>query len=347
MRVLFFLGLLGLLGCTVHQKPKQETHLKTVCRYSKYLHIYPLKKGSYRIQITDPDQQQALFSLDVTTAQHRIAVLSATHVGMLAELGAQQKVCAIPDLRFLDDPDLRKAVAQGSVVDLQSDQSLSIRKLLKQHTQVLVYSGFGSEKSQLKRLRALGVKCIPDYEWRETHPLARAEWILLFGVLTGQLKRAQAVFEHVCANYKRIREQATLCNTNPHVISGYIYGDQWVAPAGNSFEAKLYKDVDMTYYFEEKTGTGSCFSSISSILNKSTEVTIWLNPGQSSRSALLQNYPKYKFFPFFKKRIYCYTHHTNYYWERAAVHPDWVLSDLRKIRDHQTDSLYFYKELKP
>lgn len=347
MRWLAFLLILIALGCQTKSDSTRGGIPRDLCQYSKLLTITPVEDG-YSIEIHNPEHPQESFRLYLKQTFHRIAALSSTHVGMITALGQERRLCAISDKRYLYAPKVKKLLAQGRVVDLQSEQQLSVKKLVGAQTQALIYSGFGSEKAQIKRLRSIGITCIPNFEWRETHPLARAEWLLLFGVLTGQLERAQALFKQVCANYKRIRQQPTLCNSNPNVmISGYIYGDQWVAPAGNSFEAKLYRDAEMSYYFGQKTGTGSCFSSIPSILTKSAAVVIWLNPGQSSRAALLANYPKYKYFPFFNKRIFCYTHNTNFYWECAAVRPDWVLSDLRNIRDHQTDSLYFYKELQP
>ncbi|MFM7005668.1 MAG: hypothetical protein ACKOWX_00300 [Flavobacteriales bacterium] len=346
MRSLWLLLLLVVWACESdrqHQRPKQAQNL---CKYSKLLKIVPTEKG-YIVEIQNPEQPKSQFKFQIEQPFKRIAVLSTTHVGMLSAIGQAHRLCAIPDKRFLHDTQIIKAVKKGQVADLQSEQQLSIEKLLAQHTQALVYSGFGPEQTQIKRLRTIGLTCIPNYEWRETHPLARAEWVLLFGALTGQLEKAQHYFKQVCQNYQRIRTQPTLCNTNPFVISGYVYGDQWVAPAANSFEAKLYADVDFTYYFNESAGTGSCFSSIPSVLTNSAAVVLWLNPGQSTRAALLQQYPKYKYFPFFNKRIFCYTHNTNFYWEWAAVHPDWVLSDLSQIRNGNVKKLHFYKELRP
>ncbi len=345
MRSIWLLLLLVVLGCQSNPE-QQHKQAKNLCHYSDLLTIIAAKNG-FLIQIQNPEQPKEIFEFQLNKPFKRIAVLSATHVGMLAAIDQQQRLCAIPDKRYLHDPLVKKAVAKGKVADLKSEQQLSIQKLLAHHTQALVYSGFGPEQAQIKRLRSIGMTCIPNYEWRETHPLARAEWILLFGAMTGQFAQAQQYFKKVCQNYKRIKTQPTLCNSNPFVISGYVYGDQWVAPAANSFEARLYADVDFAYYFNAKSGTGSCFSSIQSVLAKSAGVVIWLNPGQPTRAALLQQYPKYKYFPFFKKRVFCYTHNTNFYWEWAAVRPDWVLSDLSQVRANQTDSLYFYKELQP
>ncbi|MFM1853545.1 MAG: hypothetical protein RL164_863 [Bacteroidota bacterium] len=341
----FFGCVFILFSCGTTQK-EQDSSANNLCKYSQLLEIHPSTQG-YDIRIHNPEQPKQPFNLSVNNSYERIALLSATHVGMMAAIDQQAAICAIPDAQFLYDASLRSAVRKGNVADLKSAASISVEQLLAKKTQVLVYSGFGNEQSQIERLNRIGIQCIPNFEWRETNPLARAEWVLLFGVLTGQIETAQQYFKRVAANYQRIKEQEKLGNQNPLLISGYIYGDQWVAPAGQSFEATFYKDAGFRYYFDREPGTGSCFSSIAKVLTKSTEVVYWLNPAKPSRAALLQEFPKYSHFPFFNKRVFCYTHQTNKYWEQAAAHPDWILSDLRQILTTKPKKLHFYKELTP
>ncbi len=341
-----FIGCIFILfSCGTAQK-EQTSAGGNLCKHSQLLEIYPNAQG-YAIRINNPEQPEQPFNLSVNNSYGRIALLSATHVGMMAAIQQQAAICAIPDAQFLYDASLRRAVRKGKVADLKSEASISVEKLLAKKTQVLVYSGFGNEQTQIQRLNRIGIQCIPNFEWRETNPLARAEWVLLFGVLTGQIAEAQHYFNRVAANYERIKEQEKLGNQNPLLISGYIYGDQWVAPAGQSFEATFYKDAGFRYYFDRQPGTGSCFSSIAQVLTKSAEVVYWINPAKPSRAALLQEFPKYSHFPFFNKRIFCYTHQTNKYWEQAAAHPDWILSDLRQIIAAKPKNMHFYKELAP
>jgi iron complex transport system substrate-binding protein len=341
-----FIGCIFILfSCGTAQK-EQTSAGGNLCKHSQLLEIYPKAQG-YAIRIHNPEQPEQPFNLSVNNSYGRIALLSATHVGMMAAIQQQAAICAIPDAQFLYDASLRRAVRKGKVADLKSEASISVEKLLAKKTQVLVYSGFGNEQTQIQRLNRIGIQCIPNFEWRETNPLARAEWVLLFGVLTGQIAEAQHYFNRVAANYERIKEQEKLGNQNPLLISGYIYGDQWVAPAGQSFEATFYKDAGFRYYFDRQPGTGSCFSSIAQVLTKSAEVVYWINPAKPSRAALLQEFPKYSHFPFFNKRIFCYTHQTNKYWEQAAAHPDWILSDLRQIIAAKPKNMHFYKELAP
>lgn len=340
--VFFFLQ----LSCS-DQKTAEHSKKENLCQHSQYLRIYNYQKG-YKVEILDPDQQRKLHVFEIQKPYARIAVLSATHVGMLSALGQQEKISAISNAKYLLDPQVKRLLQLKRIVDLQTELGFSAEKLLQRKAQVVVYSGFGNESQQLKRLPAHMLK-IANFEWREKTPLARAEWVLLFGALCGQFAESQQLFEEIQANYIRIQkevQQNNHSNQLPILLSGNLYGDQWIAPAGQSFEAHLYKDAGLAYLFSKEEGTGSVFKSLAEILRKGPAVSIWLNPGLPSRKAILKQYPKAQFFPFFKKPIYCYTSNTNKYWEQAAVHPDWLLSDLSRIASGQTKKLHFYALLK-
>lgn len=341
--VIFFV----LLGC----KDKQTTeHLKknNLCKYSQYLHIYKIQKG-YKIEIFNPDQTNQKYTFQIQQGYKRIAVLSATHVGMLAALGQQAKICAVSDAKYIHDPLLKRRFGQNLVADLRTESGFSSEKILTSNAEVVVYSGFGNESQQLKRLHKTNICSIANYEWREKTPLARAEWALLFGVLCGQFDKAQQLFSQVESNYRQLQKQISQNNHSkqlPVLISGNLYGDQWIAPAGQSFEARLYRDAGFAYLFANEKGTGSCFKSLTEVLQKGTTATLWINPGQPSREAIVKQYPKAKFFAFYKQRIYCYTSNTNKYWEQAAARPDWLLQDLKQIANKQPNNMHFYALLK-
>ena len=340
---IFFL----LLGCKDQQKIELSAK-DNLCKYSKYLHIYQNAKG-YKIEILNPDQQRKVQAFIITKPFERIAVLSATHVGMLSAIHQQQKICAVSDSKYLYNPILKKRLDQNLVTDLRSELGFSSEKVLRSKAQVVVYSGFGNESQQLKRLAKANIMSIANYEWRENTPLARAEWVLLFGILTGQFEEAHQFFKRVEGNYLRLQKQVLQHNHSnqlPVLISGNLYGDQWIAPAGQSFEARIYKDAGFAYLFSKAQGSGSVFKSLPEILQKGTTVGLWLNPGQPTRSRLLKQYPKAKFFPFFNKRIFCYTAHTNKYWEQVAVRPDWLLEDLSQIALKPTKKMHFYALVK-
>jgi iron complex transport system substrate-binding protein len=343
-----FIGFVLLLwSCGVRQAPPKSSKAN-LCKHSKYLVIHKISNG-FQVAVLDPDAKAQPQNFKITKAYEHIAVLSATHVGMLCALKQQKRISAISDAKYLYDRQTKRLVATHKVLDLRAEMGFSPQKLLQNGTQVVVYSGFGNENKALKRLEGTKLMGIPNYEWREKTPLARAEWVLLFGVLSGEFDKAQAFFNGVEQKYTALQksiQQNNKSNQLPVLISGNLYGDQWIAPAGQSYEAQLYKDAGLAYLFANEQGTGSIFKSLPEILKRGTSVNLWLNPGQPSRAKLLAQFQKTKFLPFFEKAIYCYTSRTNKYWELAAVHPDWLLSDLSQIANRQVKKLHFYAVLK-
>jgi iron complex transport system substrate-binding protein len=345
------LGLFGILlvlwSCSAPQRPPKSGQ-NNLCQHSEYLRIYRIHNG-FKIEILDPDAHCKQQVFQIYKPYRRIAGLSATHVGMLCAIKEQGRLSAVSSTKYVYDPKVKALIQAGKIDDLRTEQGFSADKFLKNGTQIVVYSGFGNENKQLQRLKGSTIEQMPNYEWREKSPLARAEWVLLFGVLSGEFAKAQAFFNAVEHNYTALQksiQQNNKSNQLPVLISGNLYGDQWIAPAGQSFEAQLYNDAGMAYLFAKEKGTGSVFKSLPEILKRGPIVNLWLNPGQPTRGAILRQYAKARYFPFYRKAIYCYTSQTNKYWEQTAAHPDWLLSDLAQIASGKPKKLHFYALVK-
>jgi iron complex transport system substrate-binding protein len=230
-------------------------------------------------------------------------------------------------------------------VELQNEQTMSVDQLLHSKSEYLIYSAFSGSFSQEKRLEKLGIQCIPDFDWREQSALGRAEWILLFGALTGKFPESQELFKSIEKAYLKSR------NSTIHqapMVSGNVTGDFWYAPAGQSFMAELFRNSGLNYIYNQTKGTGSLAYSMEKIMKDGSKVEIWLNPGFSSKKEILKVNPKAKYMPFYQgSRIFCYTHNANKFWELSTLRPDWLIEDLAKISSGNTSqNLHFYKEVK-
>jgi hypothetical protein len=73
-----------LFSCGTAQK-EQASSGENLCKHSQLLEIYPNAKG-YVIRIHNPEQPKQPFNLSINKAYERVALLSATHVGMMAAI---------------------------------------------------------------------------------------------------------------------------------------------------------------------------------------------------------------------------------------------------------------------
>jgi iron complex transport system substrate-binding protein len=346
MRFFFGVLLVILASCSNQTRQVQKTDIpgENICRYSNYLSVYKTNKG-YQIVIQHPEKKQLQYRFVITKPADYLAVLSSTHIGMLSSINQERRISAITDIRYVYSPMVNKRFKQKHIVELQNESSMSVDQLLRSKSEYVIYSAFSGGFSQEKRLKKLGISCIPNFDWREQTALGRAEWILLFGALTGKVPESIQLFksiERACLQAKKVKMNPT------EMISGNVTGDFWYAPAGQSFVAEIYRKSGFNYIYDRTKGTGSLAYSMEKIMKDGAQVKIWLNPGFPSKKEMLTVNPKAKFMPFFDhSRIFCYTHNSNKFWELSTLRPDWLMEDLAQIASGRTTiNLHFYKEVK-
>jgi iron complex transport system substrate-binding protein len=72
----------------------------------------------------------------------------------------------------------------------------------------------------------------------ENHPLARAEWVRLIGLILGEGARADSLFAAVEASYRARADAARVRPNQPAVLLGGPFRDQWFVSGGRSFMAR-------------------------------------------------------------------------------------------------------------
>ncbi len=342
------------------QKENDNLTGENIVRYAKYLRI--IEKGNLTtIEILSPETGEAEQTLNLTKelvkTNHflqvpvsKMAVQSSTHVGMLSKLNEIDKIVGITNRLYVFNEELLENIEKGKVVELGEEGQIPVESLLKTKCKTLIYSGFGKEYPYQKQLNAAMVKCIANYDWREVHPLGKAEWILLFGYLTGKEKEAKIYFDKIENEYLALEEKAKKLKNYPTVLEGNLFGESWFAPAGESFKAQLLKDAHVHYQYVDTKGTGSLPLTLEKILSDNLDTEHWINPGFPTKEKLFAFHPKLKYLgPVTKNKIYDYSKSGNRYWELSAIEPQKILSDYLSIF-HPTEfpkkNLYFYQEVK-
>lgn len=354
--------LLVVSACT--QKEAQVVQLsksKNICKYSKWLQIYEGEK-SIEIKIIHPDHPERIYSFScikrasknvsknkdcILVPCQNIAALSATHIGMLSVLDAENTICAVSDSKLVYNPSVKEGLQSGTILSLGDSQEISMEALITSGAKTIVHSAFSGDFPHREQLKKMGLTCIPNFDWREEDPLGKAEWLLLFGYLTGKEEQAKNIISEIARSYnqtlKKVKNQS-----KDKVIFGNFIRDYWYAPAGESYNSQLIQDAGMNYIYCKTKGTGSITIPMEKILMDTKDVKYWINPGFSSKTEIIKSNPKVKNLKCFNNgKIYCYSHDVNKFWELSAVQPHLVLADLYSIITvNSPKNLHFYKELR-
>ncbi len=333
---------------------------KNIVRYAQHLRITE-NKLSTKIEILSPETGQVEKEMNVSNQMvktkhfiqvplERLSVLSSTHVGMLAKLNAIESIVGITHQKYVYNKTLLEKIKRNEVLELGEEGQIPVEALLKSKCQAVIYSGFGKEFPHEKQLEGAGVHCIVNYDWREKHPLGKAEWILLFGYLTGKEKEAKAYFNRIVKEYNALKKQAEVATNQPTVLSGHLWGESWFAPAGKSFEAQFLRDANVQYQYEKSDGSGSLSLTMEKVLADNLDTEYWINPGFPTKEKLFGFAPRLKYLgPVLKNKIYDYSKSGNRYWEMSAIEPQKILSDYLHIfhpEEFPKENLYFYHQVK-
>lgn len=360
---LFSIGLL-FIQCTQNADNSEANTKdieKNVIHFAKYFRILETKNDTL-LHIVDPENEEIEKKYLITSSKdksregyktlnskNRIIALSGTFVGMLSVLNEQNSIVGISNKNYIYDSTVLLNFYKGKVTEIGSTDALPVERIINSNASLLAYSGFDEDFVHQDKLEDFGIQSVPVYDWREQHPLGKAEWIVLFGYLTGKSNEAKAYITRIENEYNKLIESRKGDFISPVVLAGNVYGDVWNGPKGDSYMAKIIEDAGGDYLYKETKGTGSIFPTLEKIVIDSKEADIWINPGLSTKGQLLNVNQKADLIePFKNDLVYCYSSSMNKYWELGAVQPHHLLSDLIHIfRNPATtsDSLYFYRKL--
>lgn len=352
-----------LISCNTTKKESTLNHKNSLVQFSKNFSI-SIEKGGYALHLINPENNTIEKKYFLTKSkktsipegytkiqipiQSTIA-LSSTHIGMLNKLKSCDLVKGISNHIYVHEPSILERYHNGEVIEMGDENSIPVESIIKSKANLLIYSGFGKKFPHEEQLEKIGIICMANYDWRENHPLGKAEWIKVFGYLTGKEKQADNYFKHLTKEYFRLIKIAKKAKTAPTLFSGNLVGDTWFSPAGESYNAILFKDANGDYKYKNTKGTGSTENSFEQIFKDNVSTEYWFNPGMASNKDLLLAQPKFQLFQSYQKnKIYSYTFSGNEFWERSAIEPHHVLSDLIHILHPELklkNKLYFYRTL--
>ena len=256
----------------------------------------------------------------------RLVCMSSSYVGFLEALDARETVVGVSGLAFLGD-----SLVLASAAEVGYDAALDYETILRLQPDCVLAYGVGSvPPPYLAKLQGLGIRTAVLSEQLESHPLARAEYLKLFGVLTGRGEQADSLFSLVRDHYlAQVRPQ-------PHckVLINIPYAEAWYIPGADNYMARLIRDAGGELLGALPGRRESRIIGLETAYTYACEADLWLNPGWCrSKEQLRSVHPVFKSFPVLDKPVWNNILQTtpgggNRFWETGPVRPDWVLEDL-------------------
>ncbi|ARN77113.1 ABC transporter substrate-binding protein [Nonlabens spongiae] len=329
-------------------EPIDEGYLLTITN------PWPEADQDYHYLLTTSDEVQDQNAVKIQIPIKRFIATSTTHVPPLVLLGKEQTLKAFPSTDYISSPEVRKLIDEGEITDLGIDSSMDVEAILLAQPDLVMGYGVSNENAIYKKVQQAGVPLIYNGDWVEPHPLGKAEWIKVYGLLYDRYDEALKIFNQIERDYLNVKKQVRNLD-QPTVIAGATWKDTWYLPYGDSWQGKILKDAGGDYIYADTSGTGSLAYNIEQVLADARTADFWIAPGQyTSYEKMRHDQNAYTLFKAFEERnVYTFAKNKGAkggvtYYEEAAMRPDLVLKDLVKILHPEMEldhKLYFFSPL--
>lgn len=260
-------------------------------------------------------------------------VMTTVHSSLMREMGCLDAIAGVCDPEYLTVRELRERVRKGEVADCGSSMSPSIERIMSLRPDAILLSPY--EKMDLKKLQNTGIPIIQCTDYMEKTPLGRAEWIRLYGLLTGRRAAADSIFKATHKRYEELKAVAGKAKKRPTVLSDIRYGQIWYVPSATSTIGQMYNDANAANPFTDNDVTaGSIPMSPEQVLMKARHADVWMiKTGQDVTIRTLDNdNPIYKEFDTYRTgNIWTCNTMTTAFFDEVPFHPDYLLADLIRI----------------
>jgi len=288
--------------------------------------------------------------------RQRYILLSTVFTRFFAELNQQKNIVGVDQSKYLCKdifPQKNKIPSVQPTGEINAEAALNLKPDI-----VIAYFINAKEKSNLERLNTKKTQVLFCQSHLENHPLGRAEWITLFGFLTGSEKAF--FFSDIEFEYMRMKKD--LSESTPiSVMINLPYSGTWDVPRQNAYLSVLLKDAKTNPIWLENNkykGVGSAQIGLELGYQLLSKASYWINPGMcESISCIKSTDPRIgNCLPILNQKVFqCDLTQepdgANAYWDLGAVHPEYVLSDFAKMfhsekPDFASKLFHFYRPLK-
>lgn len=331
-----FLCFFLLISCKENQSIYQDDRIFAF----EYITQFTIHDKDNEFCISDVNNsapEHVCFSKDRIPFQ-RIVLLTSAAAGYLDDLDAIDNILVVYNANWIYNATIAERVAAGSIIDGKNSTVANIEQIITWEPDLIITAHNPNQAGFFNQIKKLDIPVIKMDEYRENSPLARAEYLKLFGLLLGKEKVAQSHFENIKRNYLSLSQKAKAINPKPKVFAEIQRGDTWYMPGGESYAATLFADAGGDYLFQNQKSQNVLNLSFENVLSVTEKADFWVNASDfTTYRELINANSKHNWFDAYNnKKVFGLAGRVNNqgasdYFESASVRADWLLADYVKI----------------
>ena len=275
-----------------------------------------------------------------------IALQSATYISYLQLIDKDTLIKGLSGLDYINSNKVKQILNNNGCVEISSNGQIILENLLKINPDLFFIYPFELESGT--KYAEQGIETVLIAEYLEKTPLARLEWIKLFGLIFNEYPKADSVFKSIEKKYLALKQDV---DTSKTFFFNLPYKDSWAMPSSQSVTANLAKNAGLNYIYQTDTTNDNLLLSPEMVWNDAIKTKYWIiiasRPANFSLKELIDEQEVYKEFESVKNKnvIFCNTSTTEYF-TKGPVEPQIMLSNLIDCVNHTSDSTKYFRVLK-
>lgn len=338
----FLLSVFLLSGCGAGQEAAPET--SGYFSYARYVDVIASENEVSVVTVSPFDGTSDTLVINVPV--RNVVCMASNYVACLSAVGCDSAVTAVSGARYISDPKVRDRYPE-SLYDIGYESTLDLERIVcLAPDMVAAYAVSSAPSVQMSRVSSFGIPVLTLYDNFEHHPLARAEYVRLFGLLAGRGQAADSLFSAVESRYLSLSRMSALGPTSAagpdrsavKVLLNIPYGGAWYIPGAENYMSCLIRDAGGEVLGAEPGKSVSSVVTLEKALKLSREADFWLNTGWCRTMEQLAGVnPMFRLFlagdslKIFNNIRRVTPDGGNDFWESGAVRPDLILHDLVRI----------------
>lgn len=345
----FWLSISLLLSLSACKNPVDKSHEWENIYTPKYAQNFKILANALDTVLVciNPNNQ-----LDNDTAfigkNSKFTTLSATHSAFLSALSAEENIVAIDFCKFHSSPKIKSLCASGEIIELGQLNGINPEVILNTQSNFITISGFDELPKWAEKTKLLNITPLRIWEWKETHPLAKAEWMIPFALLSNKLALGKSLFAKEETEYHNLKSNAE--KKNLKVFSGNSYQGIWYCPNKNSYLMQVLNDAGLSLVLDSLEGFGSSGIEAETAFLAIQNADLWIYHGScKTLDCLLSNEPRLALLPknilrnIFIPYKRANTDGSNPFWEESTIHPSMLLEDYIDISTAKNPTHFYLK----
>lgn len=338
-------------SCTNNQQTQNISNADITNDYAVFFQLNE-QSDSFRLEILKPWQgaHQVVYNYEfvphkpeslhqIQIPVQRIVCMSATQIGLLSAIEAEDIIAGISGSQYISNPILLKGIENEQVYDVGYAPNIDYETLLSIDPDLILLYGVGAEIARIQaKLQELKIPTMIFSEYLEEHPLGKLEWIKVLGALTGKYEQSVNYFNTEVQQYNSIKTITDTILNKPLVMTGLPWRGTWYIPGNKSNLAQIIHDAGGKYLWNDLEGNEVHPLNIENVFDRGITADVWINSGVAvnlkdirNTDLRLVNLPVYKQQRIYNNNKLLNNSGNNSYFEIAIAEPHLVLRDLVQV----------------